>query len=65
MHINFVGKSEGKKPLGRPRLRWEDNFRMALKEIGWEVLDISASVAGFCEHDNEPSGYIKGEEFLD
>jgi hypothetical protein len=29
-----VGKHEGKRPLGRPRRRWEDNIKMDLKEIG-------------------------------
>jgi hypothetical protein len=29
------GKSEGKRPLGRPRRRWEDGIRMDLREIGW------------------------------
>jgi hypothetical protein len=33
----LVGKPEGKRLLGRPRRRWEDNNRMALREIGWEV----------------------------
>jgi hypothetical protein len=28
----LVGKSEGKRPLGRPRRRWEDNFRMDERE---------------------------------
>jgi hypothetical protein len=27
----LVGKPEGKRPLGRPRRRWEDNIRMALR----------------------------------
>jgi hypothetical protein len=33
----LVGKSEGKRPLGRPRRRWKDNIGMDLKEIslGW------------------------------
>jgi hypothetical protein len=31
----FVGKPEGKRPLGRPRRRWEDTIRMDLREIGW------------------------------
>jgi transposase len=31
----LVGKPEGKRPLGRPRLRWEDNTRMDPREIGW------------------------------
>jgi hypothetical protein len=30
----LVGKPEGKRPLGRPRRRWEDNIEMDLKEIG-------------------------------
>jgi hypothetical protein len=31
----LVGKSEGKRPLGRPRRRLEDGLRMDLTEIGW------------------------------
>jgi hypothetical protein len=30
----LVGKPEGKRLLGRPRRRWEDNIRMELKEVG-------------------------------
>jgi hypothetical protein len=30
----FVGKPEGKRPLGRPRHRWADNIRMDLGEVG-------------------------------
>ena len=30
----LVGKPEGKRPLGRPRLRWEDNIKMDLQEVG-------------------------------
>jgi hypothetical protein len=29
----LVGKPEGKRPLGRPRRRWEDNIKMHLREI--------------------------------
>jgi hypothetical protein len=29
----LVGRSEGKRPLGRPRRRWEDNIKMDLREI--------------------------------
>ena len=29
-----VGKPDGKRPLGRPRLRWEDNIKMDFKEVG-------------------------------
>jgi hypothetical protein len=35
----LVGKPEGKRPLGRPRLRWEDGIRMDLVEIGLGVVD--------------------------
>jgi hypothetical protein len=34
-----VGNPEGKRPLGRPRRRWEDNIRMNLREIGWGGMD--------------------------
>jgi hypothetical protein len=30
----LVGKPEGRRPLGRPRRRWEDNIRMDLREVG-------------------------------
>jgi len=30
----LVGKPEGKKPLGRPRHRWEDNIKVDLQEVG-------------------------------
>jgi hypothetical protein len=34
----LVGKPEGRRPLGRPRRRWEDNIKMYLREIGfWDV----------------------------
>jgi hypothetical protein len=33
----LVGKPEGKRPLRRPRCRWEDGIRMDLGENGWEV----------------------------
>jgi hypothetical protein len=35
----LVEKPEGKRPLGRPRRRWEDNIRMYVIEIGWEGVD--------------------------
>jgi hypothetical protein len=31
----LVGNTEGKRPLGRPRRRWEDGIRMDLVETGW------------------------------
>ena len=30
----LVGKPEGKRPLGRPKGRWEDNIKMGLQEVG-------------------------------
>ena len=33
VHKVLVGKSEGKRPLGRPRRRWEDNIKMDLQEM--------------------------------
>jgi hypothetical protein len=33
-----VGKPEGKRPLGRPRRRWENNINMDLREIGLDGL---------------------------
>jgi hypothetical protein len=35
----LVGKPEGKRPLGRPRYRWEDEIRMDLREIGLGGVD--------------------------
>jgi hypothetical protein len=35
----FLGKPEGKRPLGRRLGRWEDNIRMDFRKGGWEVLD--------------------------
>jgi hypothetical protein len=40
VHRVFVGKPEGKRPLGRPRRRWEDNIKMHLQKVkggcgGW------------------------------
>jgi hypothetical protein len=30
-----MGKPEGRKPLVRPMLKWEDNIKMDLREVGW------------------------------
>ena len=35
----LVGKPEGRRPLGRPRHRWEDNIRMDLQEVGCVYMD--------------------------
>jgi hypothetical protein len=35
----LVGKPDGKRSLGRPRRRWEDNIKIDLREIGWGGMD--------------------------
>ena len=35
----LVGKPEGRRPLGRPRRRWEDNIRMDLRVVGCGCVD--------------------------
>ncbi|KAJ4443441.1 hypothetical protein ANN_05110 [Periplaneta americana] len=35
----LVGRPEGKRPLGRPRRRWEDNIKMDLREVGYDDRD--------------------------
>jgi hypothetical protein len=35
----FVGKPDGKRPLGRRKYGWKDNIRMDLREIKWEAVD--------------------------
>jgi hypothetical protein len=34
----LVGKPDGRRLLGRPRLRWVDNIRMDLLEMGWDGM---------------------------
>jgi hypothetical protein len=36
----FVGKSEGRRPLGRPRYKWMDNIKMDLGEMVWGGMDL-------------------------
>ena len=35
----MTGKPEGKRPIGRPRRRWEDNIKMDLQEVGCGGMD--------------------------
>jgi hypothetical protein len=35
----LLGKPEGRRPLGRPRRRREDNIKMDLQEVGWASMD--------------------------
>ena len=66
----LVGKPDRKRPLGRPRRRWEDNIKMDLQEwegveTGWSWLRIGTGGGHLCEYSNEPSGSIKCGKFLD
>jgi len=58
------------RPIGRTRLRWEDNINKYLQEVGWGLWTGSnwlriGTGGGFCKSGNEPSGSIKFGEFLD
>jgi len=70
VHRVLVGKPEGKRPLGRPRLRWQDNIKMDLQEVGggcgdWmELAQDKRQVAGTCEYGDEPSGSKNAGNFL-
>jgi hypothetical protein len=35
----LVGKPEGRRPLGRPMHKWEDNIKMDLRQVGWGGMD--------------------------
>ena len=39
MYRVLVGKPEGKKQLGRPRCRWEDNIKVDIQGVGYESLE--------------------------
>jgi hypothetical protein len=45
-HRVLVGKPEGKRPLGRPRRRWEDFIKMDLQEVGGGHGDWIGTVGG-------------------
>jgi hypothetical protein len=34
-----MGRPEGRRPLGRPRHRWEDNIKIDLQEVGWAGMN--------------------------
>jgi len=65
----LVGKPEGKRALGIPRCRWEDNIKMVLQEVGCGGMDwielAQDTLAGTFECGNEPSGSIKCGGLLD
>ena len=57
----LTGKPTGKRPIGRPRRRWEDNIRMDLEEIGinaGNLVDSAQDRESHCECGIEPPGSI-------
>jgi hypothetical protein len=67
-YMILAGKAEGKGPQGRHRLRWKDNIKVALREIGWGSLDWidmaqdRRPVEGSFENGNEPPGSVTSWE---
>jgi hypothetical protein len=63
----LVERTDGKRPLGRPRRRWEITLNWIFKN--WDALYLSVSelgeVSGVCQCGNEALGYIKCEKFLE
>jgi hypothetical protein len=65
----LVGRPEGRRPLGRPRRRWEDKIKMDIRErgvmgrTGFSWLRIGSS-DGLCEHGDEPSGSIRRQDIF-
>jgi hypothetical protein len=39
VYRGLVGRPEGKRPLGRPRHRWDDDIKMDLQEVGCRFMD--------------------------
>jgi len=65
-----MSKPEGKRPLGKPRRRWEDNIKMDHQDVGgdgdWmELAQNRDRWRAICEYGNELSGSIKCGEFID
>jgi hypothetical protein len=67
----WVGKPEGKRPLGRPRHRWVYNIKIDILEIGLSCVDWIGLAqdrdkwGSSCEYGNEPSGSIKCWETIE
>ena len=71
VHRVLVGKPERKRPLGRPRRRWEDNIKIDLQEVGvggGDLMELAQDRDRWRALVNtvmELSGLIKCGEFLD
>jgi hypothetical protein len=71
-NVSFIRrKPEGKRPLGRPRCRWEDRRNIKIDLVLWwsvDWIDLAQDLdrwLTFSGHGNEFSGSIKGRELLD
>jgi hypothetical protein len=65
----LVARPKGKRPLGRPRRRWEDNIKMDLREMGIDgakCIQLAQDRVQWraCEHGNEPSGSIRKRDIF-
>jgi hypothetical protein len=65
VHRVLVARPEGKRRLGRPRRRWEDNIKMDLGRQGsMGRTGFGGPVSGFCEHGNELSGSVNEAGYI-
>ena len=66
-----MGKPEGRRPLGKPKCRWEDYIKMDLQEVacgGMDWIDLAQDRnrwQAVVNVENDPVGSIKCGEFLD
>jgi hypothetical protein len=63
----LVGKPEGKRPLGRPRHRWEDNIKMGLQEVGGsreDWMELAQDRDSTCGYGEELSSSTNAGNFL-
>ena len=64
----LVKKPEGKRPLGKPRSKWEEDISSGSETWGYGVNRAGSEyghVVGPCDYGNEPWGSTQCEEFLD
>jgi hypothetical protein len=68
-YVQYSGRETSKETTQKTKHRWEDNKGMDLNVTVWEGVDwiqlAQDRGSGYCEHGNEPPGYIKIGEVLD